>query len=61
MTTADTNIRPDFDKELIAIADYVINYRIDSEEAYDTAHHCLMDTLGCGILALRYSESMPIS
>lgn len=52
----DVNIRPEFDKELTEIADYVANYKINSQEAYNTARLCLMDTLGCGMLALRYPE-----
>src|SRR6185369_1001534 len=28
-------------------------YKISSREAYDTARHCLMDTLGCGFEALQ--------
>lgn len=52
----DSNLRPDFDKELIDIATYVNDYTIKSQEAYATARLCLMDTLGCGILALRYPE-----
>ncbi|WP_110668589.1 bifunctional 2-methylcitrate dehydratase/aconitate hydratase [Salinicola halophilus] len=52
----DLNHRPDYDPELQAIADYVLEYRIDSEEALETARHCLMDTLGCGLLALRFPE-----
>src|SRR5262249_9687554 len=31
-------------------------YKVTSEEAYRTARHCFMDTLGCGILALRFPE-----
>ena len=30
------------------------SYKIDSEEAYDTARYCLIDTLGCGLEALAY-------
>ncbi|MYD97336.1 MAG: bifunctional 2-methylcitrate dehydratase/aconitate hydratase [Gammaproteobacteria bacterium] len=56
MSNVETNIRPDPDPELVAIADYVTGYEIDSDEAYDTARHCLMDTLGCGFLALRFPE-----
>ena len=56
MNNVETNIRPDPDPELVAIADYVTGYQIGSDEAYDTARHCLMDTLGCGFLALRYPE-----
>ena len=52
----DLNTRPDPDQVLIDIADYVSDYEIDSAEAYDTARNCLMDTLGCGFLALRFPE-----
>ena len=54
--TASSNIRPDFDQVIQDIADYVLDYRITSEEAFDTARYCLMDTLGCGLLALRFTE-----
>ncbi|MFT5449287.1 MAG: 2-methylcitrate dehydratase [Gammaproteobacteria bacterium] len=53
---ADINQRPDFDGALIEIAAFVDAYEIDSDEAYNTARHCLMDTLGCGLLALRFDE-----
>jgi len=53
---ADTNVRPDPDKELVDIANYVCDYVIDSHEAYDTARNCLMDSLGCALLALQYPE-----
>lgn len=46
--------RPNPDKLLVDIADYVIDYQIESEEAFKTARYCLMDTLGCGILALNF-------
>ena len=46
--------RPDPDAVLTAIADYARNYRITSENAYDTARYCLMDTLACGFQALKY-------
>ena len=49
-----SNVRPKPDKVLVDIADYVIKYKITSEEAYDTARYCLMDTLGCGFEALEY-------
>ncbi|MEO6182406.1 MAG: bifunctional 2-methylcitrate dehydratase/aconitate hydratase, partial [Verrucomicrobiota bacterium] len=48
------NARPQPDELLVQIADYVSDYEITSDEAYETARHCLMDTLGCGILALNY-------
>ena len=52
----DLNNRPDYDKVLQDIADYVLSYTITSPEALDTARNCLMDTLGCGLLALRFPE-----
>jgi 2-methylcitrate dehydratase len=53
---ADANVRPDPDPELVAIADYVCNYAVTSPEAITTARHCLMDSLGCAMLALQYPE-----
>jgi 2-methylcitrate dehydratase len=46
--------RPDWDKELTDIADYVCDAGIDSDLAFETAHYCLMDTLACGFQALDY-------
>jgi 2-methylcitrate dehydratase len=47
--------RPEPDALLQQIADYVLDVgRIQSDEAFDTARLCLMDTLGCGLLALDY-------
>ena len=46
--------RPAPDDTLIAIADYAKSYEIDSEQAYETARYCLMDTLACGFQALKY-------
>ncbi|MDO6496722.1 bifunctional 2-methylcitrate dehydratase/aconitate hydratase [Photobacterium sanguinicancri] len=52
----DINERPAPDALLVKIADYVANSDIHSTEAYNTARNCLMDTLGCGLLALRFPE-----
>ena len=52
----DLNNRPDYDRVLQDIADYVLDYKVESGEALDTARNCLMDTLGCGLLALRFPE-----
>jgi 2-methylcitrate dehydratase len=49
-----SNVRPDPDKVLVDIADYVRSYTITSDEAYETSRYCLIDTLGCGIEALGY-------
>ncbi len=47
--------RPQADTLLAQIADYVVDYDATaSTEALDTARYCLMDTLGCGLLALNY-------
>jgi 2-methylcitrate dehydratase len=48
-------MRPEPDKLLQQIADYVLAVdRIAEEQANETARLCLMDTLGCGLLALNY-------
>ncbi len=52
----EDNIKPDYDQVIVDIADYVLNKKIDSVLAYETARLCLMDTLGCGMLALNFSE-----
>ena len=44
------------DQELIDIAKYVTSYEINSDEAYNTARNCLIDAIGCGLLALRFPE-----
>lgn len=43
-----------YDEAMVAIADYLCNTPIVNDEAYQTARACLADTLGCGILALRF-------
>jgi len=54
MSSLISNVRPDPDKVLVDIADYVCSYTVSSPEAYDTARYCLIDTLGCGLEALGY-------
>ena len=39
------------DQALQDIADYVIGFKVESEEALNTARNCLIDTIGCGLLA----------
>jgi len=51
-----SNIRPEPDKILVELADYAATYKPVSREAIDTARYNLMDTLGCGLLALRYPD-----
>ncbi|TQR37281.1 2-methylcitrate dehydratase [Brevibacillus brevis] len=50
------NERSKTDALLGELADYVLHKEIDSEEAFQTARYVLLDTLGCGILALSYPE-----
>lgn len=56
MTAANNNIKPPYDALIQTIADYVLYADIQSQLAYETAHWCLWDTLGCGILALSFKE-----
>lgn len=44
------------DQIIEEITEYVLHKDITSDEAYTTARYVLMDTLGCGILALNYPE-----
>ena len=54
--TVESNVRQEPDELLNKIADYALSFDIDSEEALLTARYCLMDTLGCGILALSFPD-----
>ncbi len=54
MSSHISNERPAPDQVLTDIADYALNYKIESDLAYSTAHYCLLDTLGCGLEALEY-------
>jgi 2-methylcitrate dehydratase len=56
----ETNVRPNPDDVLVKIADYVLDKQIESEEAYSTARYCLMDTLGCGLLALTFPDCVKL-
>ncbi len=44
--------RPSPDAPMRDIADYVVDYRIASEEAFDTARYMLLDSLACAALAM---------
>ncbi len=46
--------RAEADTLLQQIADYTLDGRIESAEAWETARYCLLDALGCGLLALDY-------
>ncbi|TAL83082.1 MAG: bifunctional 2-methylcitrate dehydratase/aconitate hydratase [Rhodanobacter sp.] len=49
-------VRPDPDQPLVDIADYVIDHRIDSKEAFDTARYMLLDSLSTAMLAMKFPE-----
>ena len=53
-SNVDLNIRPGFDELISKIAKYVSSYEIKSDLALDTARNCLVDTIGCGLLALQF-------
>jgi len=53
-TSVDINTRAAYDEVITSIARYVVTPLEDSQLAFSTAGLCLMDTLGCGILALQY-------
>lgn len=50
----NSNERPSVDKEITDIVNYVLHYEIKNDLAWKTAHHCLLDTIGCGLEALTY-------
>lgn len=52
----EDNVKPEYDLVIRDIVDYVLNTNINSSAAYETARLCLMDTLGCGMLALNFNE-----
>ncbi|MCK1143978.1 bifunctional 2-methylcitrate dehydratase/aconitate hydratase [Providencia stuartii] len=53
MTTA-LSTQQEFDKVISDIVDYITEYPITSELAYETAYYCFLDTLGCGMESLEY-------
>jgi 2-methylcitrate dehydratase len=48
--------RPDPDRLLTEIADYTLTFEAPEAQAREIARYCLMDSLGCGMLALGYPE-----
>lgn len=54
MSANISRVNQEFDKEIVDIVDYVFNYEVTSDLAYETAWSCLMDTLGCGFESLEY-------
>jgi 2-methylcitrate dehydratase len=56
LSASISSVRPEPDQLLADIADYVLDYSVDSSEAMSTARYDLFDTIGCGLLALNYPE-----
>ncbi|MPW15336.1 bifunctional 2-methylcitrate dehydratase/aconitate hydratase [Paraburkholderia sp. CNPSo 3157] len=54
MSAPISNVRPKPDTVLVDIVDYVLNEKLESDLALETARNCLIDTLGCGLEALSY-------
>ena len=50
----DINVRSGYDSLLTEIAQYVSDYDVNSDLALETAKNCLIDTVGCGLLALTF-------
>ncbi|GAB3791940.1 bifunctional 2-methylcitrate dehydratase/aconitate hydratase [Dyella agri] len=48
--------RPDPDLPMVDVADYVVDYPIDSTEAYDTARYMLLDSLATAMMAMKFPE-----
>ncbi len=54
ISNSTDNRYPKADALLEDIADYVIDYKAETPNARETARYCLMDSLGCAVLALSY-------
>ena len=52
--TVEENSKPNYDTVIQDIVHYVLKTPVTHVDAFETAHYCLLDTVGCGILALSY-------
>lgn len=52
--TESPQVQATADRLLQQIADYTLATPIDHSAAWETARYCLLDALGCGLLALNY-------
>ncbi|WP_199098449.1 bifunctional 2-methylcitrate dehydratase/aconitate hydratase [Dyella sp. ASV21] len=48
--------RPEPDAPMVEVADYVIDYPVDSAAAYDTARYVLLDSLATAMMAMKFPE-----
>ncbi len=49
-------VRPDPDQPMVDVADYVIDYQINSAEAWDTARYMLLDSMATAMMAMKFPE-----
>src|SRR5882672_8708431 len=56
ITSPKGNQRPPYDKELVAIADYVLDFQVTNQKTIDIARLRLTDTLACALDALSYPD-----
>ena len=54
--TADRNERPEADAEIARIAAYAAGPAVGGDEARNTARLCLMDSVGCALMAARNAQ-----
>ncbi|MGE5523076.1 MAG: bifunctional 2-methylcitrate dehydratase/aconitate hydratase [Rhodospirillaceae bacterium] len=54
------NNRPPLDEAIAAIAEYFDSCEIESPLAWETAHYCLLDSLGCAFEALSYPDCLQL-
>ncbi|KAE8142211.1 MmgE/PrpD family-domain-containing protein [Aspergillus pseudotamarii] len=52
----DGALQKPYDPEIQDMANYIHNYEVNSDLAYDTARLVFLDTLGCGLEALKFKE-----
>ncbi|MDI9348011.1 MAG: bifunctional 2-methylcitrate dehydratase/aconitate hydratase [Methylacidiphilales bacterium] len=55
-TNIEINVKAPIDTVIKTIAEYVNSEKNLSADAYQTAQYCLLDTIGCGIMALKFPE-----
>jgi 2-methylcitrate dehydratase len=49
-------VRPEPDQPMVDIANYVADYYLSSSEAFETARYCLLDSIACAMLAMKFPE-----
>lgn len=54
----EINSKPPVDMVISDIAQYVNDAHSFSKLANETAHYCLLDSIGCGLMALKYPEAV---